>query len=422
MARPNMKVLVVGARAGGITTAYYLELHGHDITVVERQDGAGLETSFANAGQLCRYTARPWAAPSVPSMIIREFGRTDAPYLIHLRADPAMWRWLAKFLLQCRNSKYQNTRSNLMRLSVHSSNLMDELVKSENIKFDQGRNGVLHLFRDQKSLDHATNDERHIADPAARGEVLNRDKCISIEPALGQNPSKFIGGIFHRHEQTGDAHRFTAELSMLLKTRGVKFRYGVNTQQLISEGDCVFGVTTDQGPIEADAIVISAASSSAQLLNPAHPKLPIYPVKGYSITVRTSGFNGAPKIGIQDHSRKIGFSRLGEQLRAAGTAEFGARDGALDHARIEALCNQTRILFPGAGEFETAKTWAGLRPMTPDGAPILGRTKWKNLFVNTGHGSLGWSLACGSSHIVADIVSERIPTIDLSGLTIDRFP
>ena len=417
-----MKVLVVGAGVVGITTAYYLELHGHDITVVERQDGAGLETSFANAGQLCRYTARPWAAPSVPSMIIREFGRTDAPYLIHLRADPAMWRWLAKFLLQCRNSKYQNTRSNLMRLSVHSSNLMDELVKSENIKFDQGRNGVLHLFRDQKSLDHATNDERHIADPAARGEVLNRDKCISIEPALGQNPSKFIGGIFHRHEQTGDAHRFTAELSMLLKTRGVKFRYGVNTQQLISEGDCVFGVTTDQGPIEADAIVISAASSSAQLLNPAHPKLPIYPVKGYSITVRTSGFNGAPKIGIQDHTRKIGFSRLGEQLRVAGTAEFGARDGAPAHARIEALYDRARTLFPGAGDFETAKTWAGLRPMTPDGAPILGRTKWKNLFVNTGHGSLGWSLACGSSHIVADIISERIPTIHLSGLTIDRFP
>ena len=417
-----MKVLVVGAGVVGITTAYYLELHGHDITVVERQDGAGLETSFANAGQLCRYTARPWAAPSVPSMIIREFGRTDAPYLIHLRADPAMWRWLAKFLLQCRNSKYQNTRSNLMRLAVHSSNLMDELVKSENIKFDQGRNGVLHLFRDQKSLDHATNDERRIADPAARGEVLNRDKCISIEPALGQNPSKFIGGIFHRHEQTGDAHRFTEKLSMLLKTRGVKFRYGVNTQQLISEGDCVFGVTTDQGPIEADAIVISAASSSAQLLNPAHPKLPIYPVKGYSITVQTSGFNGAPKIGIQDHSRKIGFSRLGEQLRVAGTAEFGARDGAPDHARIEALYSRARALFPGAGEFETAKTWAGLRPMTPDGAPVLGRTKWKNLFVNTGHGSLGWSLACGSSHIVADIVSERIPTIDLSGLTIDRFP
>ena len=309
-----------------------------------------------------------------------------------------------------------------MRLSVHSSNLMDELVKSENIKFDQGRNGVLHLFRDQKSLDHATNDERHIADPAARGEVLNRDKCISIEPALGQNPSKFIGGIFHRHEQTGDAHRFTAELSMLLKTRGVMFRYGVNAQQLISEGDCVFGVTTDQGPIEADAIVISAASSSAQLLNPAHPKLPIYPVKGYSITVQTAGFNGAPKIGIQDHSRKIGFSRLGEQLRVAGTAEFGARDGAPDHARIEALYDRARTLFPGAGEFETAKTWAGLRPMTPDGAPILGRTKWKNLFVNTGHGSLGWSLACGSSHIVADIISERIPTIHLSGLTIDRFP
>ena len=416
-----MKVLIVGAGVVGITTAYYLRADDHEITVIERQTGAGLETSFANAGQLCRYTARPWAAPSVPSMIIREFGRADAPFLVHLRADPAMWRWLAKFLLQCRGSKHQTTRSNLMRIAVHSANLMDELVKTENVNFNHERNGVLHLFRNQKSLDHATDEERHVENREARGEVLNRDGCITIEPALAQNPSQFIGGIFHRHEQTGDAHRFTKELSKILKTRGVIFRYGVNAQQILSKGDRVSGLSTDQGVIESDAVVISAANSSAQLLNSAYPKLPIYPVKGYSITVQTSGFNGAPKIGIQDHSRKIGFSRLGEQLRAAGTAEFGARDGAPDHARIEALCNQTRILFPGAGEFETAKTWAGLRPMTPDGAPIVGRTKWKNLFVNTGHGSLGWSLACGSSHIIADVVSERTPAIDLTGLTIDRF-
>ena len=416
-----MKVLIVGAGVVGITTAYYLRADDHEITVIERQTGAGLETSFANAGQLCRYTARPWAAPSVPSMIIREFGRADAPFLVHLRADPAMWRWLAKFLLQCRHSKHQTTRSNLMRIAVHSANLMDELVKTENVNFNHERNGVLHLFRNQKSLDHATDEERHVENREARGEVLNRDGCITIEPALAQNPSQFIGGIFHRHEQTGDAHRFTKELSKILKTRGVIFRYGVNAQQILSKGDRVSGLSTDQGVIESDAVVISAANSSAQLLNSAYPKLPIYPVKGYSITVQTSGFNGAPKIGIQDHSRKIGFSRLGEQLRAAGTAEFGARDDAPDHTRIEALCNQTRILFPGAGEFETAKTWAGLRPMTPDGAPIVGRTKWKNLFVNTGHGSLGWSLACGSSHIIADVVSERTPTIDLTGLTIDRF-
>ena len=416
-----MKVLIVGAGVVGITTAYYLRADGHEITVIERQTGAGLETSFANAGQLCRYTARPWAAPSVPSMIIREFGRADAPFLVHLRADPAMWRWLAKFLLQCRGSKHQTTRSNLMRIAVHSANLMDELVKTENVNFNHERNGVLHLFRNQKSLDHATDEERHVEDPEARGEALNRDGCIAIEPALAQNPSQFIGGIFHRHEQTGDAHRFTKELSKLLKARGVIFRYGVNAQRILSKGNRVSGLSTDQGVIESDAVVISAANSSAQLLNSAYPKLPIYPVKGYSITVQTSGFNGAPKIGIQDHSRKIGFSRLGEQLRAAGTAEFGARDDAPDHTRIEALCNQTRILFPGAGEFETAKTWAGLRPMTPDGAPIVGRTKWKNRFVNTGHGSLGWSLACGSSHIIADVVSERTPTIDLTGLTIDRF-
>jgi len=416
-----MNILIVGAGVVGTTTAYYLKADGHEITIVERQASAGLETSFANAGQLCRFTARPWAGPEVPSMFFRELGRPDAPYLIRLRADPAMWKWLTTFLLNCRGTKYRDTRSHLMRLAVHSANLMDELLGAITLNFDHERQGVLHLFRDQKSFDHAVEDNRRIPNVKARGEVLSPEQCTAEEPALAQSSAGFEGGIFHRHEQTGDAHRFTTNLAAYLETLGVIFRYGVNAHQLISEGDTVVGVATDEGQIEADAVVICAANGSLQLLKSVCPSLPIYPVKGYSITVETTGFNGAPTIGIQDHSRKIGLSRLGDRLRAAGTAEFGASDDVPGHARIEALLSQTRTLFPGAGDFETAKAWAGLRPMTPDGAPILGRTRWKNLLVNTGHGSLGWSLACGSGRIIADLLSERTPSIDLSGLTIDRF-
>ena len=416
-----MKILVVGAGVVGTTTAYYLNADGHEVTVLERGASAGLETSFANAGQLCRYTARPWAGPSVPSMIVRKLGRTDAPYLIRFRADPTMWKWLTRFLLNCRDTKYQTTRSSLMRLSVHSANLMEELLDVVPLQFDHKSNGVLHLFRDQKTFDHAAEDNRRVMNTEERGEVLSPDHCIAAEPALAQSTSGFIGGILHHHEQTGDAHRFTTHLATYLEDQGVIFRYGVNAQRLITEGDAVSGLATDNGPIETDAVVISAANGSAQLLEPVYPSLPIYPVKGYSITVDTAGFNGAPTVGIQDHNCKIGFSRLGGRLRVAGTAEFGARDNLPDRRRIEALRTQARMLFPGAGDFESARAWAGLRPMTPDGAPVLGRTKWKNLFVNTGHGSLGWSLACGSGGVIADLVSERNPAIDLAGLTIERF-
>ena len=416
-----MKVIIVGAGVVGITTAYYLEAEGHEVTVVERQDRAGMETSFANAGQLCRYTARPWAGPSVPAMIFREMGRASAPYLVRLRFDPQMWRWLVSFLAQCRTSKYQKTRSNLLRIAIHSSNLMDDLIARENIDFDHCRYGVLHLFQDQKSLDHASEDERRFANADIRGETLDYASCVAIEPALNQCQTSFAGGILHQHEQTGDAHQFTAKLARILADRGVSFEYGVEVQKFITEGESVSSLITNGGTIKADAIVIGAATNSAKLLSPMCPNLPIYPVKGYSITIPTGGYNGAPKIGIHDSSRKIGFSRLGDRLRVAGTAEFGAPNTQPSQSRIEALRDRARTIFPGAGNFEAAQTWAGLRPMTPDGAPVLGQTKWKNLFVNTGHGSLGWSLACGSGRILADLLAGRTPGIDLSGLTVDRF-
>ena len=223
------------------------------------------------------------------------------------------------------------------------------------------------------------------------------------------------------HEHTGDAYRFTVELSALLDENGAEFQYGVSADDLIFDGDRAIGVVTNTGNLKADVIVVSAGNGSPELLKSGYRYLPIYPVKGYSITVATDGYNGAPNIGIHDHSRKIGFSRLGNRLRAAGTAEFGARKKAPNPARIEALKKQTQETFPNAGNFEEAKLWTGFRPMTPDCTPIIGHTKYRNLFVNSGHGSLGWSLACGSAHIIAELIDGRIPPIKMAGLTIDRF-
>ena len=416
-----MKVIVVGAGVVGVTTAFYLNKDGHDVSIVDRKEKAGMETSFANAGQLCHLTAKPWASPTVPLMIAREFGSPSAPYLIHPRGDIAMWKWLVRFLAQCRQSKYEITRSNLLRLAIHSTHLMGELVQSLNFDFDYDDKGILHLFHTPKSFNEAVSEQSKIPDPKHRGQILQNSDCINVEPALSHSGLQYAGGVLHPKEHTGDAHRFTVGLSNLVQKNGVNLEYGTSVKELMFDGEHVIGVATNKGSLKADLVIVSAANDTVGLLKPVYPSLPIYPVKGYSITVPTSGHNGAPSIGIQDQERKLGFSRLGDRLRVAGTAEIGSSDRSLNPGRIKALKSQAQAIFPGAGNYESAEPWAGFRPMTPDGAPIIGETKYKNLFLNTGHGSLGWSLACGSAHILAEIIAGRVSPIDLSGLTVARF-
>ena len=415
-----MKVIVVGAGVVGVTTAFYLKADGHEVTVIEQNAVAGSETSFANAGQLCHLTAKPWAAPGVPSMIIREFGKSTAPYLLHLRADPTMWLWLIQFLSNCSAKRYTATKRDLLELAKHSTRLMTEVVKSTNIKFDYGSQGILHLYGGEKSLAEAVKAEEKIPDEKQRGEVLDYADCLVAEPALAQSQVKYAGGILHSHEHTGDAHKFTLALSKLLEQEGVEFRYGVSVKNLLINGDKILGVITSAGVQKADLLVVSAANDSVRLLKTASLNIPVYPVKGYSITVPTGGYNGAPKLSVHDHERKLGFTRLGERLRVAGTAEIGARDNVISPARIRALLNHTKKVFPNAGHLDSAEPWAGLRPMTPDGAPIISGTKYSNLFVNTGHGSLGWSLSCASGHMIANLVAGRPPDVDPLGFGLKR--
>ncbi len=416
-----MRVVVLGAGVVGVTAAYYLAKAGHDVTVVEREAGAGLGTSFANAGHIATVTAHSWARPDVPGMLVKTFGREDAPYAVRLRADPAMWLWAVRFLRNCTATRFAEVAANLLRLSRLSQQLLAELRDQESLDYDQMTRGMLHLYRDAASLARADQSAQAHPDPAARPESVDMVRCLALEPALATSRESFVGAHYYPQNETGDAHKFAAGLAERAAADGVRFRYETNVQALTRDGDRVTAVATDHDAIATDAVVLSLGTGSAPLLRRNGVRLPIYPVKGYSVTIPTDGYNGAPTLGIQDGARKIGMSRHGNRLRAAGTAELAGFDTRMRERRAKTILRHAMAIFPQAGDPDKASLWTGLRPMTPDNAPILGRSPIRNLYLNTGHGSLGWTLACGSGRLIADMVSGRDPGFDLTGLTFARY-
>lgn len=416
-----MKVLVLGAGVVGTAAAYYLNEAGHDVTVLERNDGAGLETSFANGGIVSAFTARPWATPEVWRMLLGNLGREDAPYLFRLRTDPAQWSWALRFLRQCTHARFVRTQEISLRLSTYSYACLKAVRETETIDYDGRAEGVIHLFETQKQLDTAAEEELRLPDPRFHPEVLDMARTVEIEPALEQSRARYAGALFFPQDESGDAHKFTIGLAEAATKKGVDFRYGVTVKRLVRDGDRISGIETGQGLVSADAVVMSLGSFSPLFLKKVGVRVPIYPLKGYSVTVPTAGYNGAPTHAIHEGSRRIVMSRLGERLRAAGTAELNGYNREITESRVQAILDVTMQLFPNGGDAAKAECWAGFRPMTPDCVPILGRTKYRNLYMDTGHGSTGWTYACGSGKIIADTISGREPEIDLSGLTADRF-
>ena len=416
-----MRVLVFGAGVVGTAAAYYLNRAGHEVTVIERNPGAGLETSFANGGIVSAFTARPWATPEVPRMLLKWFGRKDAPYLFRLRPDWAQWRWALQFLRQCTRERFEHSQKVSLRLSTYSYGCLKEVREREQIQYDQRTDGVLHLFQTQQQLDAAAAEEMRHPDSRFHPETVGMRRAVEIEPALAASEGRYAGALFFPQDESGDAHKFTAALVAAAERQGATFRYGVSLRRLQANGERIEAVDTDQGRFEADAFVMSLGSFSPLLLRKIGIRVPIYPLKGYSVTIPTDGHDGAPCVAIHEGSRRIVMSRLGERLRAAGTAELTGYDASISASRTEAILDVTMALFPGCGDRAKAERWAGFRPMTPDCLPILGRTGYANLYMDTGHGSTGWTYACGSGRVVADIISGREPEIDLSGLTADRF-
>ena len=415
-----MKVLVLGAGVMGITCAYYLARDGHEVTVIDRQPGPALETSFSNAGGICPSMAGPWAAPGMPFKVMKWLFQPDAPLALRPTADPAQWRWLASFLTNCAEPRFLRNKAAMQRIAHHSRACLNDLVAETGIAYDEGQGGVLQIFRTQEECDGGARSARvlHRLDNPHR--LLTPAEARATEPALARSAVTIAGGLHLPLDQTGDCRQFTERLQQRLAAQGVSFAFSTSIDSLVVEGGTCTGIRTPRGVVRADAVVVALATASPVLLQPHGIRLPVYPVKGYALTAPIRDLDAAPRSSIMDEHSKVMVTRLGARLRAAGIAEVAGYSLALEPHRCNAVRDAARTLFPDAVDYDKVSFWTGLRPMTPDGPPYLGETPVKGLFLNTGQGSNGWTQACGSGHVLADVIAGRKPAIDLAGLTLER--
>lgn len=416
-----MKVAVLGSGVIGVTSAWYLAEAGHDVVVIDRQPGPALETSFANAGEISPGYASPWAAPGIPQKAIRWLMMRHAPLILQPAIDREMLGWLFAMLRNCTGTRYAINKARMVRLAEYSRDRLIALRADTGIAYDERMQGTLQLFRTQKQLDGTEKDIAVLRAGGVPFELLDREGCIAVEPGLAAAREKIVGGLRLPGDETGDCFKFTVSLAAMAAERGVQFRYGEAIQSLAIDRARIVGVETDRGRITADRYVVTLGSHSAAMLRPLGLKLPVYPVKGYSITVPIVDAARAPESTLMDESYKIAITRLGDRIRVGGMAEISGYNNALPERRRATLVHSLTDLFPGAGDIDAASYWSGLRPMTPDGTPVIGATPYDNLFLNTGHGTLGWTIACGSGQLIADLVSGGTTDIEAEDLSISRY-
>jgi D-amino-acid dehydrogenase len=416
-----LNVLILGGGVIGVTSAYYLAKAGHAVTVVDRQPDVALETSFANAGEVSPGYASPWAGPGVPVKAIKWLLMTHGPLVIRPKLDPAMWVFMAKMLRNCTDARYAVNKSRMIPIAEYSRDCLRALRADIGIRYDEESLGTLQLFRKQQQLDHTGGDISVLKQYGVPYEVLDRAGCINAEPALAAVKDKFVGGLRLPQDETGDCHMFTQALAAHAAELGVQFKFATSIQQLAVEGKRVSGVATSAGLMKADAYVVALGSWSPHLLRPLGISIPVYPVKGYSITVPVLDAAAAPVSTVMDESYKVAITRLGKRIRVGGTAEISGYTNTLHAARRATLDHSLTDLFPGGGDLKEAKFWGGLRPMTPDGPPVIGPTPYTNLHLNTGHGTLGWTMACGSGRVLADTLSGCKPDVDIRELAMTRY-
>ncbi len=416
-----MNIIILGSGVIGTTTAWFLSQAGHDVTVIERQSGAGLETSFANAGEISPGMAAPWAAPGIPLRALQWLFMRHGPLVIRPRLDPAMWRWMAQMLGNCNVQRYEINKTRMVRLAEYSRDCLVALRRDTGIAYDERSQGTLQVFRDQRQFDEAAHDIAVLERYGVPHALLDVAGCEQVEPALARVRGRILGGLRLPGDETGDCFKFTQALAALAQQQGVTFHNGVEIGALSTDGEQIAGVMTSKGELKADAYVVAMGSYSPLLLRPLGVKIPVYPVKGYSITMPVIDPAGAPESTVMDETFKVGITRLGQRIRVGGTAELAGYDTRLRQERRAPLVRAVDDLFPHGGDLSRATFWCGLRPMTPDGTPVLGATPYRNLFLNTGHGTLGWTMSCGSARVLADIVSGREPEISMEGLLMTRY-
>ena len=416
-----MKIVILGAGVIGTTSAYYLAKAGHEVTVLERQPAPGLETSFANAGEVSPGYSAPWAGPGIPMKAIKWLMMRHSPLAIHPSFDPQMWRWVTQMLMNCTTKRYEINKGRMLRMAEYSRDVLQQLRSDTGISYDERTQGTLQLFRNQQQLDASETDIAILKSYDVPYESLDKAACLKVEPALAQVQHKFVGALRLPGDETGDCFKFTQNLAKLAEGLGVKFKYGVSIERLMTEGDKMTGVMTSEGLVTADSYVLALGSYSPILLRDLGIKIPVYPIKGYSITVPITDAASAPESTIMDETYKVAITRLGDRIRVGGTAEIAGYNLELRPARRATLEHSVTDLFPNGGDVSRAEFWTGLRPMTPDGTPIVGPTPFRNLFLNTGHGTLGWTMACGSGQFITDVVSGKRPAISTEGLFVDRY-
>jgi len=412
-----VKVLVLGGGVVGVTTAYYLARDGHEVTVVERHSAAAVETSYANAGLLAPAHAYAWASPKAPRILLKSLFMKDQALRLKLRADPRMWRWGLQFLAQCTEERARINTLRKVRLCLYSVERLNEVVADTGIEYDGLEKGNLYLYRSERSLEKGIAHTAILREQGVRMQVLDRDAIAGIEPALEPAKDRFAGGLHATGDQSGDARMFSCNLAAhCTEHLGVRFEYGTRAAAIVASAGRIERVTTDRGDRTADAFVLAAGHESPFLAAPLGVKLPIYPCKGYSVTVPVGQSNLSPKIGMVDEDHLVAFCPMGSRLRVTSTAEFSGYDKSHSAEDFRAMFDVARDLFPRGGDYSSPEYWAGLRPMTPTTVPIFGFARYRNLMLNVGHGHIGWTMSCGSAKVVADLIAGRDPGIDLDGM------
>ena len=414
-----MKVVVLGAGLLGVTSAYFLRQLGHDVTVIDRQASPAAETSFANGGQISVSHAEPWANPSAPLKVLKWLGKEDAPLLFRIRADMRQWLWGLQFLRECTPARTQHNIEQIVRLGTYSRDTLQALRRDMGIEYDQRTQGILHFYTSQKEFDGAEGPAAQMRALGCDRRVISADEAVRIEPALRHIRPQLAGATYTAEDESGDANSFARELVARCRADGVQFLMSHTVTALREAGGQIDHVEATDADgrfqrVRGDAYVLAMGSLSPLYAAPLGIRLPIYPAKGYSVTLPVKDTSMAHQVSLTDDEYKLVFSRLGDRLRIAGTAELNGYDRDLNRVRCEAIVRRTEELFPGAGDLEQAQFWTGLRPATPSNVPIIGRSKLPNLFLNTGHGTLGWTHSCGSGKSIAQIVSGLAPEVDFA--------
>ncbi|WP_273977104.1 D-amino acid dehydrogenase [Vibrio parahaemolyticus] len=417
-----MEVIVLGSGVIGLTSAWYLSQAGYQVTVIDRQPSSAMETSFANAGQISYGYSSPWAAPGIPLKAIKWLMEEHAPLKIKPSLSTDMISWASKMVANCTLPRYQINKARMLSIANHSRTCLEQLRNEHAIEYQGRQFGTLQVFRTTQQLTAIEKDLKLLEQSGTRFELMGVEQCLRQEPGLALVKDKIVGGLYLPDDETGDCFQFCQQLTELAKAHGVTFRFNTEVSNWVTVGKKIIGVQANHGLFKADQFVVASGSFSTALLKQLDIDIPVYPVKGYSLTLPIENEEYAPRSTVMDETYKVAMTRFDDRIRVAGTAELAGFDPSLPQKRKNTIEMVVRDLFPRGGDFSQAEFWTGFRPMTPDGTPIIGATPYDNLFTNTGHGTLGWTMACGSGHLLANIMTgEQAKIMENSELNLLRY-